>query len=182
MAFAEPSLLSLSAAGLYLVVLLACLLAAFSAARYRQPPAHRVIWVGVAIVFVLLAVMRVTALEDIIRENLREMLRADQGYDQRRSIQRPLAVFVLFVVGTALAWALVHRWRAARGRRNMAVFIALAAISAMIVLVGLRIVSLHQIDGLLYGAVKLNWIIDIGASLTVLAAAGFYARLVAQRP
>jgi hypothetical protein len=52
----------------------------------------------------------------------------------------------------------------------------------MVMLLGLRIVSLHQIDVLLYGPAKLNWVIDIGASLTVLTAAGFYIRLVSHRP
>jgi hypothetical protein len=70
------------------------------------------------------------------------------------------------VVGL-LALGMWVQWRAAHGRRNMALFVAFAALATMVMLLGLRTVSLHQIDVLLYGPTKLNWVIDIGASLTV---------------
>jgi hypothetical protein len=46
----------------------------------------------------------------------------------------------------------------------------------------LRIASLHMIDALLYGPLKLNWVIDIGGSLVVLVAAIYYVQLVHTRP
>lgn len=53
---------------------------------------------------------------------------------------------------------------------------------AMMMLLGLRIVSLHQIDQLLYGPKKLNWLVDIGASLLAMGAAVVYIRVVIGRP
>jgi hypothetical protein len=182
MQLGAPSILSLGAAGLYALVLAACLLAAATAGRQRQPFAHQRTWVLVGLAFGAFALMRIAGFEEILRNLLRSELRLEGGYDQRRALQRPLAFGVIVVVSGLFAWGLWHQWRAAQGRRNMALFVAFAAFTTMVMLLGLRIVSLHQIDVLLYGPAKLNWVIDIGASLTVLAAAGFYIRLVSRRP
>jgi hypothetical protein len=179
---AAPSILSLGAAGLYALVLGVCLLAAATATGQRQPFAHRRTWVLIAFAFGLFALLRIAGFEEMLRGLLRSELRLDGGYDQRRALQRPLAFAVSAVVGAMFAWGLWRQWRAAQGRRNMALFVAFAALTMMVMLLGLRIVSLHQIDVLLYGPAKLNWVIDIGASVTVLAAAGFYIRLVSRRP
>jgi hypothetical protein len=46
----------------------------------------------------------------------------------------------------------------------------------------LRLASLHAVDALLYSPVKLNWVIDLGASLVVMLSAIGYIRLVRARP
>lgn len=182
MASAAPSMLSLSAAGLYMIVLAVCLWAAANAGKYRQPPAHVRMWGGIALVFALLALARIAGLEEMLRETFRNELRAEGGYDQRRALQRPLAVAVILSMSALYAWVLLRQLRAASGRRNLALLAANFAVATMIMLLGLRIVSLHQIDTLLYGPAKLNWVIDIGASLSVLAAAVLYTRYVTRRP
>jgi O-antigen ligase len=179
---AAPSILSLGAAALYIVILAVCLLAAATARRQRQPFAHRRTWVVVGLVFGALALMRVAGFEELVRELFRSELRLEGGYDQRRALQRPLAIAIIAIVSACFAWGLWAQWRASQGRRNMALFVAFAALATMVMLVGLRILSLHQIDVLLYGPAKLNWVIDTGASLAVLAAAVFYIRLVSRRP
>ena len=40
---------------------------------------------------------------------------------------------------------------------------------SLVFLLLLRIVSLHSVDLLLYGPLKLNWVIDLGACAIVLA-------------
>ena len=52
----------------------------------------------------------------------------------------------------------------------------------MLGLLILRFVSLHAIDRLLYGSLKLNWVGDIGASCAILLAAGCYVSLIRQLP
>lgn len=182
MASMTPTIFSLSASGLYTIVLAACAWAAFTAARLRQPRRHWIVWGGIAAAFALLAVFRITGFEELLRETFRSELRAEGSYDQRRSLQRPLAVAVIYTVGGLFAWAAWRQWRAARGRRNLALLAGSAGLVAMVMLLALRIVSLHQIDRLLYGPIKLNWIIDIGASLAVLVAAVLYHRYVVRRP
>lgn len=182
MASMTPSVFSLSAAGLYMIVFAACAWAALTAVRLRQPHRHRLVWIAIAGAFALLALMRFTGFEELLRETFRSELRADGSYYDRRSLQRPLAVAVIYLLGGLFAWGAWRQWRASRGRRNLAVLAGNAGLVVMVILLALRIVSLHQIDRLLYGPVKLNWIIDIGASLWVLAAAVLYSRFVIQRP
>lgn len=181
MASAAPSILSLSAAGLYMLVLGMCLFAGATAGRRAQPFAHRRTWVVIGLVFGLLALMRIAGTEEFLRDLLRAELRLEGSYDRRRELQRPLVVIVMCIFAGLFLWGLLRQWRAAHGRRSMALFIAFAAVASMMFLVALRTVSFHQVDILLYGPAKLNWIMDIGASLTVLAAAGYYVRLVSNR-
>lgn len=176
-----PSIFSLGAAGLYFVVLLACLLAAMTAGRQRQPGAHRRMWTVIAFAFGAFALIRIGGFEEQLRDFLRAELRTGGAYDERRTIQRYVAFGVIAAVGGLFLWELFRQSRGLRGRRNIALFAAFAALAMMVMLIGLRIVSLHQIDVLLYGSAKLNWIIDIGATLTVLASAALYVWLVSRR-
>lgn len=181
MASSTSSIFSMSAAGLYGLVMLACVLAAVTAARYRQPPHHGRIWAVLAAVFLLLAFHRFTGFEEHLRSLMREQLRVHGTYEERRSLQGPLAVAVIVLFSAAVGWNLYFRWRTARGQRDRAVLVALGAAVTMLALVVMRIVSLHQVDVLLYGPLKLNWLTDLGTSAAVLAAALHYARLVRMR-
>lgn len=181
MASEYPSLLSLSAAVVYLVIVAACLFAARTAFRFRQPPAHWKIWVAIALVFALLAGLRAMGAEEALRDALRDTLRSGGLYAQRRDIQLPIAVIAV-LSGTALgALVLGLLSRRLRGMREFTLFGATAAVMGMALLMTLRIISLHQIDVLLYGPLKLNWVGDIGISLTVLAMAALYVRRVRMR-
>lgn len=182
MGSAAPSILSLTAASLYTVILAVCLFAAMSAHRQRQPVAHSRTWVLIAMFFGALALMRIAGAEDWLRGVLRAELRSEGRYNDRRELQRQLVIALMLVFAGLFLWALQIKYRAAHGRRNVAQFVALAAVAMMLFLMALRIVSLHQIDMVLYGPAKLNWIVDIGSSLTVMVAAGLYVRVVSRRP
>lgn len=179
---AGPSVLSLLGSGLYLLVVLVCLVAASAAVRGRQLAAHWRSWAMVAVLFGLFALLRIYNVEEAVKGSLREYFRADGSYADRRAVQAPLVAVLLAIFG-AVAFALIYRWsRVVRGRRNVARVVAVVAVLAMLLLIALRLASLHAIDGLLYGPLKLNWIIDIGASLTVMGAAAYYVKLVRERP
>lgn len=176
------STISYLASILYVIVAAACLWAASTAGRFRQLPAHRRTWMLVAALFALLMLARIFAVEEVLRDSLRSAMRASGNYRERRDLQAPIAAGLL-VIGAGVGGFLVYRWvKTLRGRRNYMVFISMLAALAMVCLVVLRITSLHLIDALLYGALKLNWIIDTGASLAVIAAAVTYVRLVRARP
>lgn len=182
MANAATSILSFIAAGFYLVVLAGCVAAYLAAQRFRQPPSHWRTWAFLAISFLVLALLRLVGFEDSAREALRELLALEGSYDNRRSFQRPLAAGLVAVASAMVALGLMRQWQLARGRRNVALVIALAGLAVMVAMLGLRLVSLHQVDMLLYGPMKLNWILDLGASLTVLGAAVLYIHYVRKRP
>ena len=45
----------------------------------------------------------------------------------------------------------------------------------------LRLISLSPVDALLYGPIKLNWIVDLGLGLSVVVSALAYVRIVGSR-
>lgn len=158
--------MSMAAIGLYLAVLVACLLAARAAiagARAlrdgrRGDVAH---WLALAALLALLAAFRLLEGEDLIRHGARGAMVGMGNYGGRRAVQVPLAVAAL-LAGIGCGWLFVRRWRAARpGSRARPVLVARFAALAFAPLYGLRLVSLHQTDRLLYdGPLPLNWILE----------------------
>jgi len=99
-------------------------------------------------------------------------------YAERRAFQSAIVAAILFVGAMLAGWRYYRVVRMIRGRRNIATTIARGCALAMILL-ALRLISLHAIDAMLYaGPVRLNWIIDIGASLLVMGSAIAYWRIV----
>lgn len=173
-----PSVFSLIAACFYAAVVASCLVALIPSLRRRQARWHVWGWSAMAVLFVTLAAFRVFALEELLREELRDLLRGRGAYDDRRAIQGPIFA-ALFVSAAFLGgfWA-VRTARTISGRRNIAMAIAIGCGCTLILLNMLRIVSLHSVDTLLYGPLKLNWVIDLGASALVLACGVYYWRVV----
>jgi hypothetical protein len=174
-------LLSIGAAGLYGGVVLLCVLAAATAAFRQQQGWHVTAWLLLALLFVVLCVLRVYGIEEAVRDDLRTLLYRDGVYDERRAFQRPMAASVLALVAIGFAIWIYRGFRTVHGRRNVAVLVACASAFAMVGLMSFRLISLSPIDKLLYGPIKLNWIVDLASSLLVLAAAGYYARLVGRK-
>ena len=171
-----PSILSLLAAGLYALVTFACL-AGLSASRKRsQAKWHTLSWAALALLFILLLSMRVTGLEDILRETARAILREEGAFQNRRSLQAIIvSIFVIFSTGLG-GWLVYKAYRGSRKTLDIVVKLANGAGLTLAALLLLRLISLHAIDSLLYGPLKLNWLTDVGASLCVLGLAVFYVR------
>lgn len=180
--FPATSMLSLAASGLYGFVMLACMVAAVTARQRRQGAGHVWTWAVLCVLFGILMAVRLGGVEEWLRATLREALRADGGYGDRRKFQAPIAGAIL-VISSMGIFAFVYRaTRNLAGRRNIARLVAVLAALAMLFLIALRMASLHAIDALLYGAIKLNWVIDIGASVIIILAALHYSRLVRSKP
>jgi hypothetical protein len=164
-------MLSSIAAAIYGVVGMACAIAAWVDSRRQPADRGPVIWMAIGLLFIVLAASRLLELEDHLRMALRSWLVANGEYGNRRAIQGPIAAVVLAGLGV---WAMVGLMRfqpSFRASDRRAQLWARRAAVAMIVLVGLRLVSYHPVDALLYAPVHLNWAIDIGASMTVLLCA-----------
>jgi hypothetical protein len=137
---------------------------------------------ALAVLFAVLIASRTFGIEEALRDASREALQSSGSYSDRRSVQSMIAAFVLVIAGSLAIWLLVRASRVLRRRRDIAVIVALASGGGMLFLITLRMISLHAIDRALYGALKLNWFGDLGATALVLAAAIYYAWVVRLRP
>ncbi|MGB3795947.1 MAG: hypothetical protein WA957_06550 [Alteraurantiacibacter sp.] len=172
------STLSLLAAGLYLLVMLAALAAFFTARKHGQQDWHVRSWLLVAALFTLLCLARIFSIEELVQEIVRQHVRSNGTYLDRDEWQRPVAAG-LIVISTAFAgFAVFRTFRTIRGRRNFAVAFVVYCAFAMLALIATRLISLHTLDRLLYGPLKLNWIADIGLSGAIAAAAFYYTRII----
>lgn len=177
----DVSSLSLAATFFYLLVSVTSLAAGLKARRFRQQRWHVRTWSLLGILFIALSVMRIFDIEELLRDELREALRSQGSYSGRRGFQRPVAASLLTICAAAGFWWAYRKLRAVRGRRNVAVMLGFASGAAMIPLIMVRLVSLSPIDALLYGPLKLNWIVDLGLSLLVGGCAFAYVRIVGSK-
>lgn len=171
------STMAMLATPIYALVVLACLGAALAARHQHDRKGDVWHWRFAALVFVGLWVMRLADGEDALRAALRESVRSAGQYGGREDWQVPLAIsFAL--VALAIAVLFVRAWqKERRGSRARWVLLAQAGLSSLMPLFGLRLVSLHQTDRLLYsGPVRLNWLIEGAICATVALAAYAYWR------
>lgn len=177
-----PSMFSLAAAALYCLVIISCLFAGRVATTHWQEAWHLRCWLAVAAIFVLLVILRVFNLEEIMRDDLRVWL-TTEGLSQSRRAYQGVIIATLIALSAAVGLYLAY-WVSQRisGRRNIAVAVASSACIAMLTLILLRIVSLHALDALLFGPLKLNWFGDLGTTFAILGSAVFYVRHVQRVP
>ncbi len=175
MAGAGPTILSLVAAGLYLTVSVLCLRAGNFVTQNNAGRKRRLWWFAIAVLFGLLAMMRILVVEDQMRFALRTFLETRDLYGIRRSIQWPIAIAAAALF-SALFWMLMRRFSEGSDRRGRALQLAQLAAFAMVALVALRLISLGPIDYILDGPLRVNWWIDIGSSLAVAVAAWRFAQ------
>lgn len=176
-----PSILSLAAACLYALAALACLIAYARSIKRKLPLWHARSWLSLAILFALLIVLRVAMIEDYLRLGARALLREQGVYGLRREWQTLVVITFLLTAATIAVWLARRALNGSNRRPDIAVKLANAAGLGMVGLLALRLISLHMIDKVLNGPLKLNWIGDVGMSFAVLAAAAYYAWQVTSR-
>ena len=176
-----PSLLSLSAAGIYVFVVGMCAATCLAARSRRQQRWHAQAWLFAALFFAALIAARLLNLEDVVRGDLRDWLRAEGALAERRVWQGYAIAIAISFLAAAGMYALYWVSQRISGRRNIAVALALASCGAMAVLVALRVISLHAMDSLLFGPLKLNWFADLGITAVVFGCAAYYTARVRSR-
>ena len=176
----SPSMLSIVAAVLYGFVVAACLAAAAQSHAHHQQPWHAKTWGVIALLFAALIVSRLLNIEEIVRADLRDWLRTEDMLDGRRVWQRWLIAGAIFIVASAGLFAAYRIIGRVTGRRNISVAIAAGCSGIMLCVIALRLISLHAMDRLLYGPLKLNWVGDIGTSAAIIVVAAYYVWVIRQ--
>lgn len=134
-------------------------------------------WYTSALVLVSMALARAGSVGDLIGEIGRDQALETGWYDARRAIQAGL------VVAVTVAWAIgviVAVWRVPPRRRRYLPHAV--ALSAVIAFAAIRIVSLHQVDALLYRRDIAGVRIVAWTELILLAATALSGVLVARFP
>ena len=152
---------------LYLCVIVATIGAARSADKSRD----RLRWRLAAVFFAMALILRGTGLEAWLTQSMRESLFADGLYARRQDFQRPLAALAVVAISACLFFFYTKRPKVRGRSREWYRFWAMIGITLMAGLVGLRLISFHELDRALYGPIRLNWILDIGSSFLVIWAA-----------
>ena len=133
----------------------------------RAPAFHGRVWLIAALVFFAAAISRRFGIEDDLRVWLRGGLRAEHLYQERRDFQSVIASLVIVVAALAGMGGFAVMLRSGvlqrKGPSRIAAVAGLACAS-MVLLIMLRLVSLHLIDVLLFRGPRLNWFIDIGTT------------------
>lgn len=161
----------------YSAVVMLCFAASRAAQRADRPGADSRVWLYCAAFFTMLALSRIFEFEDVWRAEARQYLVSHAEYAGRRAIQRPLLGLAL--VGSCALVA--GTWYALRRNMNGArryVSLAQIAMIGFVPLFALRMVSFHFMDRLLYGPLKLNWLLDGGLTALAALSALAYARHV----
>lgn len=102
-------------------------------------------WMMSALLLVIMGASRAGGLGDLVGEFGREQARSGGWYETRRAAQ------AIAVVGVSLAWlagVIVAIWRVPPRRRRYLPHVV--ALSTVLAFAAIRIVSLHQIDTVLY--------------------------------
>lgn len=152
---------------LYIGVATAAVLAAGASER----PEDRRRWAIIAAFFVALAVLRGSGLEYYLTNELRVAMLEQGLYEKRREFQRPLSALAVVLVAGALYFLYLKRPVRNGSGREWSRFWAWVGITLMLGVITMRLISFHELDRLLYGPVRINWILDLGSSMLVAFAA-----------
>lgn len=147
----------------------------FAANSSRSTQSHKIWWFCAAF-FLVLAAVRAMGAESIMTENMRHWFH-DQGvYGARRDLQRPISAGLVVVLSAVFALFWLKCPSMQSSTRQWAKFWGFVGLVTMTGVIAMRLISFHELDRLLYGPIKLNWLLDIGSSALVAWAAWRFGR------
>jgi hypothetical protein len=164
-----------------IVIYIVCAAAAAVTARFTSrrglPHRDRLNWWGMACLLIFMAFSRVVGFEHRFSDYFRSLAHLNGVYNDRRELQKPLVAIILVSVAAGVGYTLNRELK--KGTTHPAarmVFISQIAATILIVLMTLRMISLHSIDALLYsrGPARLNHILDLGSCIAIAACASYY--------
>ncbi len=145
-------------------------------AAYKSEPKSKRHWWIVGTVLMLFALNKFLFFDNCIKNALSGFAAENGFYVSRRGVQ---LLFILLLLGLQLA--LIYLCRQRVNKLDGCLRRAYWGLLILLVLVMLRIISLHQIDGMLYLdklglGIGLNWIVEIFGSLFIIINAAIYIR------
>ena len=142
--------------------------------------AERVLYRLLALGLAALGVNKQLDLQTALTELGRMIAAEGDWYDERRAVQKAFIVAVALAAAVALAGAMVLL-----RHTPAATQLTVAGVLGLVAFVVIRASSFHHVDLLIhadwYGA-RLNWVIEMGALLAVIAGASWRGRLLRRPP
>lgn len=142
----------------------------------RPTASWPVYWLLSAVLLALLGLGRATSLAGLISDYGRDQANAEGWYDARRTIQ---AIVVLAVGAAWLIGVVVAVWRVPPRRRRF--LPSIITISALVAFAAIRLISLHQVDSVLYhhavGGVRFVAVFELLLLLVTIATIALAPRL-----
>jgi len=170
----------LSEAPPLLIVLLTLVLQPREAAKLPVQDRLRTLWLGLALVLLLLGINKQLDLQTALTEMGRMMARSEGWYGMRRAVQ------VVFILGVAAAgwWLFRSVLLLARGNLRQMRTVLLGTVF-LLCFVTIRAASFHHMDrllGLHFGGVKVNALLELGGIAFVIHGAWATARRLRTQP
>jgi hypothetical protein len=137
-------------------------------------------WLLIALAFAGYAVFGLSGAEYKLQAAMRGALMQDGDYSWRRDLQIPITIAAILLIagaGAVVIWRLQHVPRQYRYAPHGIAALAVMALSGVTIL---RLISLHAIDKLLFGPLKINWVIEFGAACLAITVALHHRRTVRQ--
>jgi len=159
----------------YVFAALLCLAAAHTARGTGRNLGDMIVWLSGAALFGVLIAMRMLGGEEIVRDTVRGIAAGEGLYNRRMAGQ--LAGLIVLAGLLAVGWARIRADLLKKRKSQSAKFIraALLAMFGFALLYGLRLISLHAVDRILYaGPVRLNWLLEAALTFLLAAAAAMY--------
>ena len=171
---------TLDVVGSVLLALTAAVMLAVAVIVARRGLVVRLVWIWriAAAVFLAAALYRALGGEHVLTERLRLMAASEGWYDERQTSQALLSAIGVVVVAVALWFGM--RFPAPWPERLTALVVV-----GYLVLSGLRLVSLHMVDSLLYrslGPIHANWLLEVALLSTTWVCAILAIRRQAPTP
>ena len=161
----------------YLIAALLCVAGAVTGGQTGRSKGDVAVWISAAAMFGVLIAMRMLGGEDFLRGLLRGVLAGEGFYNTRAAGQ--LAAIILLAGLLGLGWHKMRLvWLHKRGSQTARFMrVAVLTMAGFALLYGLRLISLHAVDQLLYaGPLRLNWVLEGALTLTIAATAVLYIR------
>lgn len=131
-------------------------------------------WLIGTVFFAVMAILRLLDIPETVRKDLKHWGQTSGIYATRREMQAELLICATLVVMLLAGLMLWRLWPVLRERHQRQARLSGLALIGMVGhagLLGLRIVSLHAVDVMLYGTYKAGWVFEVVCSLLVMYAA-----------